>query len=96
MELEPASVEVAPLRIEEGKIAARGAEAVSREGDEIIELNGKLVLPGLVSAHHHLYSTLLRGAPRDGTGFAAEQAALWRLEEALDLEATQAATRSPA
>ncbi len=90
VELEPASVEVAPLRVEEGKIVARGADAVAKEGDEIIELNGKLVLPGLVSSHHHLYSTLLRGAPREGTGFTAEQAALWRLEEALDLDAVQA------
>lgn len=96
VELEPASVEVAPLRIEEGKIVARGAEAVAKEGDEIIELNGKLVMPGLVSAHHHLYSTLLRGAPRDGSGFAAEQAVLWRLEEALDLDAVQAATAAGA
>lgn len=91
VELEPASVDVAPLRIEEGKIVARGEAALAQPGDEIIDLNGKLVLPGLVSAHHHLYSTLLRGAPRDGTGFAAEQNALWRLEDSLDLEAVQAA-----
>lgn len=90
VELEPASVEVANLRIEEGKVCARGADAVAQQGDEIIELAGKLVLPGLISAHHHLYSTLLRGAPRDGTGYAAEEAALHRLEEALDLDAVQA------
>lgn len=90
VELEPASVEVAALRVEEGKIVARGAEAISKPGDEIIDLAGKLVLPGLVSAHHQLYSTLLRGAPRDGSGFVAEQAALKRLEESLDLDAVQA------
>ncbi len=91
VELEPATVEVAALRVEEGKIVARGVDAVSQPGDEIIDLAGKLVLPGLVSAHHQLYSTLLRGAPRDGSGFVAEQAALKRLEEALDLDAVQAA-----
>lgn len=90
VELEPAAVEVAPLRVEEGKIVARGAAAVSQPGDEIIDLHGKLVMPGMVSAHHRLYSTLLRGAPREGTGFASEQQARFRLEESLDLDAVQA------
>jgi cytosine/adenosine deaminase-related metal-dependent hydrolase len=91
VELDPASVEVADLRIQEGKIVARGEAAVAQKGDEVIDVHGKLVLPGLVSAHHRLYSTLLRGAPREGTGFGAEQAALHRLAEALDLDAVQAA-----
>jgi cytosine/adenosine deaminase-related metal-dependent hydrolase len=90
VELEPASVEVAALRVDEGKVVARGVEAVAQTRDEVIDVNGKLVLPGLISAHHHLYSTLLRGAPREGVGFAAEQSALHRLEEALDLDAVQA------
>jgi cytosine/adenosine deaminase-related metal-dependent hydrolase len=91
IELEPATVEDVSLRIEDGKIVSRGEKAKAQPGDEIIELHGKLILPGLISAHHHLYSTLLRGAPRDGAGFAAEQHALHRLEDALDLDGVQAA-----
>ncbi|MBK7863721.1 MAG: amidohydrolase family protein [Archangiaceae bacterium] len=91
IELEPASVEVAALRVEDGKIVSRGADAVHQPGDEIIDLHGKLVLPGLISAHHHLYSTLMRGAPREGGGFGAEQQVQHHLEDALDLEAVQAA-----
>jgi cytosine/adenosine deaminase-related metal-dependent hydrolase len=91
VELEPASVEAAALRVADGKIVSRGEKAVAEPGDEIIDLNGKLLLPGLISAHHHLYSTLLRGAPREGRGFAAEQHALARLEQSLDHDAVQAA-----
>jgi cytosine/adenosine deaminase-related metal-dependent hydrolase len=96
IELEPASVEAAPLRIEEGKIVSRGEKATPLPGDEIIDLGGKLILPGLVSAHHHLYSTFLRGAAREGLGFAAEERALHRLEDALDLDAVQAAAAAGA
>jgi cytosine/adenosine deaminase-related metal-dependent hydrolase len=91
IELEPATVEDVALRIEDGKIVSRGEKAKAQPGDEIIELHGKLILPGLISAHHHLYSTFLRGAPRDGAGFAAEQQVLHRLEDALDLDGVQAA-----
>lgn len=31
--------------------------------DEIIELTGQVVLPGLVNTHHHLYQTLTRAVP---------------------------------
>src|SRR3954447_7067842 len=91
IELEPASVDAAALRIEEGRIVSRGEKAVAQPGDEIIDLGGKLILPGLISAHHHLYATFLRGASREGQGYAAEEQALHLLEDALDLDAVQAA-----
>jgi cytosine/adenosine deaminase-related metal-dependent hydrolase len=47
--------------------------------------------PGLVCAHHHLYSTLARGMPappRTPTGFLEIlELVWWRLDRALDLEA---------
>lgn len=61
VELEPATVEVASLRIEDGQIVQRGQTVDEQPGDEILSLDGKLVMPGLVSAHHYLHASLLRG-----------------------------------
>ncbi len=63
VELEPASVEVGSIRIEGGQITQRGPTVDEHPGDEVLFLDGKLVMPGLVSAHHYLHSSLLRGAP---------------------------------
>jgi cytosine/adenosine deaminase-related metal-dependent hydrolase len=51
-----------------------------------------VIFPGLVSAHHHLYSTLLRGAPRSGAGFGAEARVLHRLEDVIDGDQLEAAS----
>ncbi|MFO0876181.1 MAG: 8-oxoguanine deaminase [Gemmataceae bacterium] len=42
-----------------------------READEVLDLRGQLVLPGLVNTHHHLYQTLFRVVPgaEDGNVF---------------------------
>ena len=96
VDLEPACVEVADLRIDGDRIVERATVLEPRPGDEVIELRGKLLFPGLVSAHHHFTSTLLRGAPRVGTGFAAEQHARHRLAEVIDGDQLQAATTAGA
>ncbi len=53
--------------------------------------------PGLVCAHHHLYSTLARGMPappRTPTGFAEILELIWwRLDTALDLAMLRASAR---
>ena len=89
VEVEPASVETADLRIHGGRIVARG-QVTPEPGDEVIDLDGHWVMPGLVSAQHHLYSTLFRGLPRE-SGFENEQTALQRLQGALALDDLQAA-----
>jgi len=91
VELEPATVEVADLRIGSGRIAARGAAAAPEPGDEVVDLTGKLVFPGFVSAHHQLASTLLRGARRVGSGFAAERTTREAFAAALDGDEAEAA-----
>ncbi len=100
VEFEPAMVEVADLRVEAGRIVARGTDLPAGEGDEVIALGGKVVMPGLVSARHQLYSTLARGMPvpdRLPEDFEAQQKATWwRLQQALDLDAVQAAAAAGA
>ncbi|HVE86717.1 MAG TPA: amidohydrolase family protein [Myxococcales bacterium] len=87
IELEPASVERVDLRVEGGLIAARAPMIAPQEGDEVVDLNGKLVMPGLVCAHHHLYSALARGMPPVSPAPENFQQVLeriwWRLDRAL-------------
>lgn len=94
VELEPASVEVGSLRIEDGVITQRGPTVEEHPTDEVLFLDGKIVMPGLVSAHHYLHGALLRGAERTGGGFGAETQALHRLEGALTPDDCEAAAAS--
>ena len=96
IELEPASVEIGSLRIEQGQIVQRGPTVDEHPGDEVLFLDGKLVMPGLVSAHHYLHASLLRGAARVGGGFGAESQALHKLEAALEPDDIEAAASSGA
>lgn len=93
LELEPACVETGDIRVVGGRIVARGQSLTAEKDDEVIDVSGRLVLPGLVSAHHHLYAMLLRGVKRGG-GFASAASALERLEDVLggdEIEASAAA-----
>lgn len=58
-------------RIEDGGVFVRDnvIEAVGptrelpQEADRVIDASGRIVLPGLVNTHHHLYQTLTRALP---------------------------------
>jgi putative selenium metabolism protein SsnA len=88
--LDPATVERGDLRIEGGHIVERAAQIHPLPGDEVIDLNGKAVMLGLVCAHTHLYSALARGMPappRAPANFPEIlQLIWWRLDAALDEE----------
>ncbi len=60
--MDPAIGEVpdCDVLIEDGRIAAVGA-GLEADGAEIIEARDRLVLPGLINAHIHLWQTGLRG-----------------------------------
>lgn len=52
------------VAIEDGKIASvekAGEVRGKRRAEEVIDATGKVVMPGLICAHHHLYSTFARG-----------------------------------
>lgn len=96
VDLEPAVVERADLRIEGERIVARGPSLDPQAGDEVIDLEGRLLFPGLVSAHHRFASVLLRGAPRAGVGFGVEQQVQHRLARQLTGDQLEAAATAGA
>lgn len=84
------SVESMDLRIDEGIIVDCAKHLASHRGDEVIDLSGKIIMPGLVNAHTHLYSSLSRGMPAPKTApknfLEILKKIWWRLDEALDEE----------
>ena len=53
----------ASVAIEDGKIKAVGQSKNKSRPEEVIDARGKIVMPGLICAHTHMYGALLRGAP---------------------------------
>jgi putative selenium metabolism protein SsnA len=88
--LDPPLVEKVDLRIEGGRITARARVLAPADGEEVLDLRGALVLPGLVNAHTHLYSALARGMPGPSTPprnfVEVLERIWWRLDRALDEE----------
>lgn len=91
VELEPAQVEIADLRIDPslGRIVARGPLEPAAD-DEVIDLAGKVVMPGLVCGDHPLTRALSQLAagprPEDYLQAVARRA---RFDAALDGEALE-------
>jgi putative selenium metabolism protein SsnA len=88
--LDPIAVDRADLRVASGHIVERGAKLAPRQGEEEINLAGKLIMPGMVCAHTHLYSAFARGMPappRTPVNFKEILELIWwRLDRALDEE----------
>jgi putative selenium metabolism protein SsnA len=88
--LDPPQVDAADLRLDGGLVVERGPGLAPRAGEEALDVDGALVLPGLVNAHTHLYSTLARGMPPAAetprTFVEVLERVWWRLDRALDEE----------
>jgi cytosine/adenosine deaminase-related metal-dependent hydrolase len=78
--------------VEDGLVAATGAGA-EPEADERIDLAGRLVTPGLVNTHHHLYQTLTRARAQEADLFTWLKT-LYPVWARIDGEAEHAAART--
>lgn len=75
----------ADLRIENDRIASIG-NLNPVEGDQVIDLEGKLIIPGLIQTHVHLCQTLFRGMANDLELLDWLNLRVWPLEAAHDEE----------
>lgn len=86
----PPAVDASDIRIRDGTIVERGPALPTASDEHVFEVAGRLVLPGLVNAHTHLYSTLARGMPAPDTPpknfYQVLENIWWRLDRALDEE----------
>ena len=75
-----------------GLVGAVGAGAAP-DADEVVDLRGAVVTPGLVNTHHHLYQTLTRARAQEATLFdwLRELYPVWAR---IDAEAEYAAART--
>lgn len=93
-----ATLDDADRFVENGSIYIEGSQIVaigdvdpdSVSPDRSIDAGGRLVMPGLINAHHHLYSTFARGFTPPGppaTNFEDNLKNLWwKLDMALESE----------
>ena len=77
--------------IEDNHIIEVGdSSTMKRTADRVIDARGSVVMPGLINAHHHLYSTFARGFTPPGPPARNFEEILsrlwWKLDSALDSE----------
>jgi putative selenium metabolism protein SsnA len=88
--LDPVAIGLGDLRVADGRILQRDRHLEAAPGEEVADLGGRLVLPGLVNAHTHLYSALARGMPGPAVPprnfVEVLESVWWRLDRALDEE----------
>jgi 5-methylthioadenosine/S-adenosylhomocysteine deaminase len=78
--------ETVGLRVEDGRIAELGEEVTPRDGDEVIEADGSLLVPGLWNAHTHAAMTLFRGYGDDLPLMEWLEKKIWPVEAKLDAD----------
>jgi len=82
-------VERGGVLIEGDTIAEVGpADSLRPRADKVIDAGGRVVMPGLICAHHHLYSTFACGIAAEAANNFVEvlERLWWKLDRALDLD----------
>ncbi|MFH1531344.1 MAG: putative aminohydrolase SsnA [Pseudomonadota bacterium] len=69
-------------------VGPAGEAPAAAPGDDVIDAEGRVCMPGLINAHHHLYSTFACGlaAPPSKDFMGVLGNLWWRLDRALTLE----------
>jgi cytosine/creatinine deaminase len=67
----------AGVRIVGEQVAAAGPAARAEPGDEVVDLTGYILLPGLAEPHAHLDKAFTAGRSATGTGDLADAIAAW-------------------
>ncbi len=88
---EPRVISDGAVLVRDGRIAHLGRrDEVAADGADVLDAGGKLVMPGLVNTHTHLYSALARGLTADIAPSANFVEILehlwWRLDRALTMD----------
>src|SRR4051794_13670054 len=93
VQLDPLQVESGNLRVADGSIVAVGADVAASPGDETVDCNGAVLMPGLVNGHTHLYSALATGMPAPPQPprnfYEILRFIWWRLDRAHTLESVE-------
>lgn len=94
VDLDPPVVERGDLRIRDGKIVERGVELTPGD-EELVDFGGDVLLPGLVNAHMHLYSSLAVGMPAPAVDSFEEalDKVWWPLDRSLGLVEVEASAQ---
>ncbi len=82
----PAVVREAEVLLDRGRIAAIGRALTVMPGTRLLDVQGQLVLPGLVQGHVHLGQTFFRGLAEGRQLLAWLRQRIWPLEAAHDDE----------
>lgn len=93
IELDPPNVWSGDLRVEGHVIAQVASEIPPDPQDEVVDVGGAIVIPGLVNGHSHLYASLTVGVPglmESPQGFLQMlEQVWWRLDRALTPESIE-------
>ncbi len=96
--VEPAFIENANIVVSGEQVESVGVERLLGDFNQVIDFKGKYALPGMINAHHHLYSALAVGmppprkTPHNFTDILRE--VWWKLDLALDKDSTRASFES--
>jgi len=89
--LAPPAIEECDIRIDDGIIVDRARHLRPKQDEEVVDLQSRIVMPGFVCSHTHLYSALSRGMPAPTSTprnfVEILRKVWWKLDEALDEEA---------
>lgn len=86
-------IEVVDLRVSSERIEERGLDLQPHGAEEVLDLTGVLIVPGLINAHSHLYSSLATGMPAPSAELNSFvdilESIWWPLDASLDASAVR-------